>query len=176
MTELEDLRGRAFSWLRTGDGPLMCQLYEGSQIVGSLSRPGLFLPTRVDFAGVHWRVETSRRWLQRHDRVAFERGGPVVAECGTGWDLSLRLMHTLTIDGTESYKLHQRAPIIQARHQQAAWCDGSGREVVTFERLGHSRDSGEAKVSVDLPLTHAPILVFVGVLRALGGGIFPSEE
>lgn len=170
MPELEDLRGRTLSWLRNRDRPLLCQLYEASEIIGAISHNGAIAPTYAEFAGVKWRIESTRRRLRKIDRVGFGSRGPLIAECTTDWDFYMRLIHTLTIDESEAYTLHQ------SDEQRATWHDKAGREVVSFRKLGVSRDAGEIFVSGSVSLPHAPILVLVGVLRSLRGTTFAPHD
>jgi hypothetical protein len=170
MPELEDLTGRTFDLSFDVSQWNECFIREQGWRVGTLTLTDFrSRKYTASLAGLNWQLSSRVNWSVIHDSISFVGDSRAIAE-GTVSHLSYEAM----IDRTDRYKLSTSKTT-----GSAYWIDPGGEVVMTYSRPCRSAlpkpwiRTGIAEIFAVCPVTHAPILLLLG-LRHLVFGKAPS--
>ncbi len=160
MTEIEDLRNRAFAW-RADRRRRECVILDGERPVGRLVLKsgwrGLY---DGELAGLDWTIR-SKDGVVSTDEIDFADGGRGLAKVRTGPMGGVEA----TIDGVARYEFRRDLPL------RGVWRDDRGAAVLFLTPATNRRAlGGLAQVSADCPLPHAPILLLLGLVKVVYQG------
>lgn len=164
MIELEDIRGRTFTWLRRREKSLDARIYEEAAVVGTVARWSKDV-VQAEFAGVWWMIRSVRRGLRRIEDIGFTDGTIVVAK-GSFLAGARGTLYTLTIDGIDVYFL------TSGYSNHAQWVGPDGHKRLGLRQVGRLGSGGEIFVPPTIDPSHAPILVLVAIVRACREELF----
>lgn len=173
MSELDDLRNRAFVISHNLLDPSRCTIEEDGFPVGVLARPNPRQRRfRAYFAGIGWRLHSPLPFRGGGDELFFEDAQTPIAR-----GRQLRGEYRASVDLLAGYRLRPSRSLLA----RETWHDEQGVSAMTFLPLpasGRSRGQRELllKIFPACPAEHAPVLALLGIRKLLYGLTFPFES
>ena len=170
MPELEDLTGRTFELSFDVTSRNECFIREDGWRVGTLKLTSFrSREYTASLAGLDWRLSSNVKWSVIQDSISFAGDPRPIAQGAVS-----NPCYETMIDRTDQYSLS-----LDKKTGSAYWIDPHGDVVIAYSRLCRSAlpkpwiRTGAAEIFANCPITHAPILLLLG-LRHLVFGKVPS--